>query len=102
MAIKSDDITWFIENDFLGTETPFPSGSVWRLESKINEHSYYEERSECEALAIQSEARGVFSYSTVSGSGPPTAVIKRRLHTPSLLSWKKEQQTIDEWVPGGY
>ncbi|PYI35703.1 hypothetical protein BP00DRAFT_483899 [Aspergillus indologenus CBS 114.80] len=82
MAIESDDITWFDEDDFLGTETSFPSGSVWRLESKIHEHSYYEEQSECEALGIHSEARGVFSCSKVSGNGPPTAVIKMRLQIP--------------------
>ncbi|RAH71409.1 uncharacterized protein BO66DRAFT_390964 [Aspergillus aculeatinus CBS 121060] len=145
MAIESDDITWFDEDDLLGTEMSFPSGSAWRLESKIYEHSYYEEQSECEALEIHSEARGVFSCSKVSGSGPPTAVIEIRQQipwwktatkrpetrakqasseiprafsseiealshlmkagcssTPSLLSWKKEQQAIDEWVPGGY
>lgn len=53
------------------------------MESEIYEHIYYEEQSECEALGIHSEARGVFSCSKVPGSGPPTAVIKIRQQSVS-------------------
>lgn len=83
MTIELDDLTWFDEDEYIGTEVPFPSGSVWRLDTKIREHSYYETQKDCEELDIQSEARGVFIGSNVSGHGPATAIIKIRLQSVS-------------------
>ena len=158
-------MTWFDDDEYIGTEVSFPSGSVWRIDMKIREHGYYETQMDCEELDIQSEARGVFICSKVSGHGPSTAIVKIRLQsvfpntygiherymltliaripwfktaskrpdvrakqavrempssfnreiealchltkkqcssTPKLFSWKADEQTDKEWVPGGY
>lgn len=83
MIIELDDITWFDEDEYIGTEVAFPSGSVGRIDTKIREHSYCETQRDCEELGIQSEARGVFICSNVSGPGPATAIIKIRLQSVS-------------------
>ncbi|KAJ5131581.1 uncharacterized protein N7515_007620 [Penicillium bovifimosum] len=92
MTIESDDITWFDEDEYIGAEVLFPSDSVWRIGTKIREHSYYETQRDCEELGIQSEARGVFVCSNVSGDGPCTAIIKIRLQSVSPNHIKKSQE----------
>ena len=86
MITQSDEIVWFDEDEYIGTDVSFSSGSVWKLKSKIREHSYYETQTDCEELDIQSEARGAFVCSKVSGDGPPTAIIKIRLQ--SVISYQ--------------
>ena len=86
MITQSDEIVWFDEDEYIGTDVSFPSGSVWNLKSKIREHSYYESQADCEELDIPSEARGAFVCSKVSGDGPSTAIIKIRLQ--SVISYQ--------------
>jgi hypothetical protein len=76
---ESDDIIWFADDEYIGAEVSFPDGSAWKLSSKTREHAYYESQTDCEDFGIQSEARGVFVCSKLSGDGPPAAVIKIRL-----------------------
>ncbi|KKK24277.1 hypothetical protein P175DRAFT_0499957 [Aspergillus ochraceoroseus IBT 24754] len=53
-------ITWFDDDDYIGAKVSFPSGAVWKIDSKIKEHEYYESQSDVEELAIDCEARGSF------------------------------------------
>lgn len=46
---------------YIGSEVSFPTGSGWKLETKIHEHSYFEFQEDCDEL----EARGVFLCSKV-------------------------------------
>ncbi|GIJ99439.1 hypothetical protein Aspvir_001571 [Aspergillus viridinutans] len=96
MTIESDDIIWFDDDEYIGAEISFPSGSVWKLSSKIREHDYYEAQADCELFGIQSEARGVFVCSKVSGNGPPTAVIKIRLQIPWFKTARKRPEVRAE------
>ncbi|KAJ5591445.1 uncharacterized protein N7459_001814 [Penicillium hispanicum] len=90
MGYKLNDFdVWFDDDEFIGTKVSFPSGSVWKLETKIREHAYQQHQRDCEELGINSEARGVFCCSKVSGDGPPTAVIKIRLQIPWLKTTRK-------------
>lgn len=79
MTFKPD--YWFDDNEYIGSEVSSPTGSMWKLETKIHEHSYFESQEDCEELDIQSEARGMFLCSKVPGDGPPTAVIKTNLQS---------------------
>lgn len=76
---ESDDIIWFDADEYIGAEVSFLSGSAWKPSSRIREYAYYEAQADCEDFDIQSEARGLLVCFKVSGSGPPTAVIKFRL-----------------------
>ena len=76
--IVVSDIDWFNDETYIGSSVSF-SSSVWRLERKITEHEYYETQLDVEELGINSEARGVFISTKLSGNGPSTAVIKIRL-----------------------
>ncbi|KAH8433771.1 uncharacterized protein LDX57_011405 [Aspergillus melleus] len=92
MAIEydeSDDTIWFDDGEYIGTEISFPFNSVWRLDVKIREHSYIEPQRECEDLHVNSEARGAFICSKVSGNGPPTAIVKIRLQSVPSTSSRK-------------
>ncbi|KAL5342195.1 hypothetical protein BJX70DRAFT_410871 [Aspergillus crustosus] len=143
--IRDSGIDWFDDDDYVGAKFSFPSGSVWKIDSKISEHEYYETQADVEECGIDCEARGSFLCSNVSGPGPSTAVIKIRLQipwwktaykkpavrarqarsgptfsfqreiealdllekarcscVPYLLGSKEEEQTQEEWVPGGY
>lgn len=82
--IIEPDIIWFEEDEYIGAKLSFPSGSAWRLDSKIREHGYYETRADVEEMGIHSAARGVFFCSKISGDGPSTAVIKIRLQLVSF------------------
>lgn len=80
MRREQDDCDiWFDDAEYIGLEVSFPSGSIWKLQTKIREHAYQESQRDCEELGLNSEARGLFTCSKVSGDGPATAVIKIRL-----------------------
>ncbi|PLB44941.1 hypothetical protein P170DRAFT_450006 [Aspergillus steynii IBT 23096] len=145
MPTPKSYVTWFDEDDWISAVISFPSGSKWRVDTKIGEHEYYQPQLDVEELGVQSEARGSFICSKLSGDGPPSTFLKVRLQipwigtttkkssiraqqatsdfppgfhteiedlsvlkkancssTPSLLDWKEEQQTNDEWIPGGF
>ena len=79
MPTRQSHITWFDENDWIDKVVAFPSGSTWRVDSKIREHEYYQTQFDVEQLGVQSEARGTFICSKLSGDGPPSGVLKFRL-----------------------
>lgn len=72
-------VTWFEDDDWISTVVSFPTGSRWRIDSKIREHEYYESQCDVEQLGIHSEARGAILCSKVSGDGPSSAFLKVRL-----------------------
>ncbi|EAU38935.1 predicted protein [Aspergillus terreus NIH2624] len=74
-------VTWFKEEDYIGTVVSFPSGS-WKLDRKITENESFNSQTEWETYKLCSEARAVFFCSKVSGDGPSDAVIKIHMQIP--------------------
>lgn len=62
MTFKPD--YWFDDNEYIGSEVSFPTGSVWKLETKIHEHSYFESQENCVEL---DKVRGTWSVSLLQG-----------------------------------
>lgn len=80
MRVRSG-VTWFEDDDYIGTTVSFPSGSTWKIQKKLkeNEHYVHESLAQIEGMGFVSEARAVFIVTKLSGEGPQEAVIKIRM-----------------------
>ncbi|KAI9046003.1 uncharacterized protein KD926_005949 [Aspergillus affinis] len=114
MKIGSN-ITWFDEDDYIRAAVSFPAGSVWRLETKVREHEYYETKVDIGELGIRipwvgtaTKRSSVRAQQATLGPAPnfqteiDALFSLTKAHsssTPSLFDWKKEKQSEDGWVP---
>ncbi|OOF97596.1 hypothetical protein ASPCADRAFT_514520 [Aspergillus carbonarius ITEM 5010] len=125
MAQKSTSlpsyITWFDEDNYIGQELAFSSGSIWKLQTKIQESEdlkiagngpstavikihmqipYWESATKKPSVRATQAVpelpfrgkRGVEALSILTRPGCSSA--------PSLIDWMYRRQSNDEWVPG--
>jgi hypothetical protein len=78
-------ITWFDEDDWIGTEIVFetPHASRWRVDQKLSESEDCVTELDVQECSMQSSARGVFVCSSTDDPGKEAAVKIRMQYIPS-------------------